>query len=207
MNQRTLQQLLGGWNFALAFRRELSCTLNVCYVGAQRFPPRRVANLDGPLVDELLRVAFFSTLSEATYGPTWQNWCTQLTHPQLERDLVRPRFPVRLQLYDLCEEEGEHVRLDWKTTLRHLCCHNIKQLRRAYPVLSTGQRAWSTRSGKMLLRPMLLWPMLLRSMLLTIFSDLGNFSSTIQNVKTVEHRRPSAGDAPHEGLLKPERLA
>ena len=46
MNQRTLQQLLGGWNFALAFRRELSCTLDVCYVAAQR----RVANLDGPLV-------------------------------------------------------------------------------------------------------------------------------------------------------------
>ena len=64
-NRAGLQQLLGGWNFVFAFRRELACVLDVADVAAQRFPPRRVSHLDGALVDELLRAASLSPLSGA----------------------------------------------------------------------------------------------------------------------------------------------
>ena len=65
MNRVALRQLLGGWNFAFTFRREVSCVLDVSYVAEQRFLPRLVTNLDGALLDDLLQAAFFSRLSEA----------------------------------------------------------------------------------------------------------------------------------------------
>ena len=60
-----LQQLLGIWTFALTFRREELSVLDVAFVAAAAFPPKRRCSITGPLLDELLVATFLGPLLTA----------------------------------------------------------------------------------------------------------------------------------------------
>ena len=53
----SLQQILGAWNFALSFRREALCCLDVAFMCARKLPTRRHIPAHGALLDDLLLVA------------------------------------------------------------------------------------------------------------------------------------------------------
>ena len=53
VNRTLLRRLLGGWAFALAFRREVFASLDVSYTAATTLPPSRRCRQIGALLDEL----------------------------------------------------------------------------------------------------------------------------------------------------------
>ena len=89
VNRALLQSILGGWVFALAFHREAFASLDVSCTAATTLPPSRRCQVNGALLDELVLVTGLAPLLSITR----EAW---------------------LALYGLAEEEGEHVRLDWK---------------------------------------------------------------------------------------------
>ena len=56
VNRTMLLRLLGGWAFALAFRREVFASSDASHTAATSMPPSRRCRLDGALLDELLHV-------------------------------------------------------------------------------------------------------------------------------------------------------
>ena len=56
VDRTLLRRLLGGWAFALAFRREVFASLDVCYTAATSLPPSGRCRVTGALLDELLLV-------------------------------------------------------------------------------------------------------------------------------------------------------
>lgn len=82
---------------------------------SSKLPPRRQVSLDGPIVSELLGLAVLGPLL-----------CTNLRAPPFLGAVATDASPSGggvcfapmqkrewWQCYDLCEESGEHVRLDW----------------------------------------------------------------------------------------------
>ena len=61
----SLQQLLGAWNFAVSFRREALCCLDVASVSAQKLSTRRHVPPEGALLDNLLLVRGLGPLLQA----------------------------------------------------------------------------------------------------------------------------------------------
>ena len=61
----SLQQILGAWNFALSFRREALCCLDVAFMCAMKLPTRRHTPAHGALLDDLLVVAGIAPLLQA----------------------------------------------------------------------------------------------------------------------------------------------
>ena len=59
------RRLLGLWVYALSFRRETLSTLDVPFVAAECFPPRRRCAIEGALLDELLVSTFLAPLLDA----------------------------------------------------------------------------------------------------------------------------------------------
>ena len=59
------RRLLGLWVYALSFRREALSVLDVAFVAAECFPPRRGCAVDGALLEELLVTAFLAPLLDA----------------------------------------------------------------------------------------------------------------------------------------------
>ena len=62
VNRMLLQRLLGGWAFALAFRREAFASLDVSYTASTAMPPCRRCRVNGPLLDELMLVTGLALL-------------------------------------------------------------------------------------------------------------------------------------------------
>ena len=60
-----LKQLLGIRTVALTFRREALSVLDVAFVAAAAFPPKRRCSITGPLLDELLVATFLGPLLTA----------------------------------------------------------------------------------------------------------------------------------------------
>ena len=60
-----LRRLLGLWVYALSFRREALSVLDVAFVAAKCFPPRRRCAVEGALLEELLVPAFLAPLLDA----------------------------------------------------------------------------------------------------------------------------------------------
>ncbi len=102
-----LKQLLGIWTFALSFRRERLSVLDVAFVAAAAFPPRRRCTIRGASLDELLVTTFLGRLLTANLR----------AHPYFTLFATDASFTgVSLEqwtkLYDLSEDRGESVRLD-----------------------------------------------------------------------------------------------
>ena len=64
VNRTFLRRLLGGWAFALAFRREASASPYVSHIAATSLPPSRRCRLNGALLDELPLVTGLAPLLE-----------------------------------------------------------------------------------------------------------------------------------------------
>ena len=68
VNRTLLQRLLGGWAFALAFRREVFARLDVSHTFfGTSLPPSRRCRLKGALFDELLLVTGLAPLLETNF--------------------------------------------------------------------------------------------------------------------------------------------
>ena len=109
VNRTPLRRLLGGWAFALAFRREAFACLDVAYTAAsgskQTMSSEWGAGRGSPchrtrssVGDELEG----RTLREALRYRCLTEWCWRLLCAHHARGWAR------------LEEKGEHVRLDWK---------------------------------------------------------------------------------------------
>ena len=100
---RTLSlRLLGGWAVALGFRREVFASHDVSKTRGTTLPPSRRCRMNGTLLDELLLVTGFAPLLR-TNLPSGAGGCVAPITQE-----------AWLALYDLAEEKGEHVRLDWE---------------------------------------------------------------------------------------------
>ena len=67
VNRTLLRRLLGGWAFALAFRRAVFASRDVSYTAAIALPPSRGCRLNGALLDELVLVTGLA--------PFWKQTC------------------------------------------------------------------------------------------------------------------------------------
>ena len=65
VTRTSLQQLLGAWNFALSFRREALCCLDVAFLAARTLPGRRSIPPTGALLDDLVLVCGIAPLLQA----------------------------------------------------------------------------------------------------------------------------------------------
>ena len=65
VTRRQLQQILGVWGFAAAFRREALSVLDVAFTLARRLPQRTATPLEGAVLDELLVLCCLAPLLEA----------------------------------------------------------------------------------------------------------------------------------------------
>ena len=65
VTRTSLQQLLGAWNFALSFRREALCCLDVAFLAVGTLPTRRPIPPTGALLDDLLLVCGIAPLLQA----------------------------------------------------------------------------------------------------------------------------------------------
>ena len=61
-NRRQLQELLGGWNFAVSFRKELSCCLDIAYVASRVMASKKRRKPSGGPMHELLSETCLSPL-------------------------------------------------------------------------------------------------------------------------------------------------
>ena len=113
---RTLLRLLGGWAFALALRREVFASLDVSHTAATSLPPSRRCGLNGALLDEFLLVTELAPLLETHLRaePCETLYATDASPSGAGGCFASITREDWLALYDLAEEKGEHVRLDWK---------------------------------------------------------------------------------------------
>ena len=111
-----MQRLLGGWAFALAFRREVFASLDVACTTATSLPPSRRCRLNGALLDELLLVTGLAPLLETNLRaePGEKLHATDASPSGAGGCSASISREDWLAFYDLAEEKGEHVRLDWK---------------------------------------------------------------------------------------------
>ena len=116
---RTLSRcLLGGWAFGLASRREALASLDVSHTAATSLLPSRRCRLNGSLLDELLLVTGLAPELETQNfkgrNPSKHSAATDAS-PSGAGGCVAPITQVAwLALYDVAQEKGEHVRLEWK---------------------------------------------------------------------------------------------
>ena len=106
---------MGGWAFALVFRRVVFASLDVSCTAAATLPPSRRCRVNGALLDELLLVTGLAPLLQTNWraGPCEQLYATDAP-PSGAGGCVAPiTQEAWLALYDLAEEKGEHVHLDW----------------------------------------------------------------------------------------------
>ena len=114
VNRTLLRRLLGGWAFALAFRRVAS--LDVSYTAATTLTLSRRCRLNGLCLMNFCLSQSLLLCWKRTYEQNPAKSSTPRTHLRVERggcfaSITREDW---LALYELAEENGEHVRLDWK---------------------------------------------------------------------------------------------
>ena len=128
VNRTLLRRLLGGWAFALAFRRGVFASLDVSYTAATTLPPSRRCRLIEALFDELQLV---TGLAQFVGDKTCeQDPAKSSTLRTLRRAWAAAwRLYARedwLAFYELAAEKGDHVRLDWKG--RAACTMHVQPL-------------------------------------------------------------------------------
>ena len=109
----SLQQILGAWNFALSFRREALCCLDVAFMCARKLPTRR--HLRPPTVHSWMAYSWLLALLPSSKLTCVLNPATTcLRQMRARRALGRasPKWTPDLwhSLYRIAEERGEHVR-------------------------------------------------------------------------------------------------
>ena len=111
----SLQQILGAWNFALSFRREALCCLDVAFMCARKLPTRRPTAAHGALLDDLLVVAGIAPLLQADLRtqPRYDLFATDASPSGAGACMAKVESDLCHSLYRIAEERGEHVRLDW----------------------------------------------------------------------------------------------
>ena len=113
VNRTPMRRLLGGWAFVLAFRREVFASLDVSYTTATSLPPSTGCRLNGALLDELLLVTGLAPLLETNLG-AGKLYATDASPNGAGGCFASIAREDWLALYDLAEEKGKHVRLDWQ---------------------------------------------------------------------------------------------
>ena len=159
VNRVLLQRLLGGWAFAMAFRREVFVSLDASNTAATALLPRRRCRVNGALTDELVLVTWLAPLGTLQDAPRYgciSEWRWRLRCATQE---------AWLALHELAEEKGEHVRLDWNgdappssmrdgraaaaplacSSIGPRCFHTV--FSEASTSISWNWRAWSASSG------------------------------------------------------------
>ena len=116
-----LRRLLGSWVYALSYRREALSVLDVAFVAAECFPPRRRCAVEGASLDESLVTTFLAPLLDADLrAQSHLHLCATDASPP---GAGACSTPVSLELwtflYDFSEEQGCSVRLVWDTGLMH----------------------------------------------------------------------------------------
>ena len=115
VNREQLQQLLGTWNFAMAFRPLSLSSLGVVYQAVEGVTKLRRVHLTGAARDDLLLALGIGPLltcdlrarpSLSLFATDASPFAAGACSAPISRELWD-------QLYDLTEERGEHVRLDW----------------------------------------------------------------------------------------------
>ena len=111
-----LQRLLGGWAFALAFRREAFACLDVAHSAAASLAPSRRCRVRGALIDELLLITGPAPLLETNLRaePCEKLYAADASPDGAGGCAASITQDDWLLLYDLAEETEEHVRLDGK---------------------------------------------------------------------------------------------
>ena len=111
----SLQQILGAWNFALSFRREALCCLDVAFLCARKLPTRRHTPAHGALLDDLLVVAGIAPLLQADLRtqPRYDLFATDASPSGAGACIAKVTPDLWHSLHRIAEERGEHVRLDW----------------------------------------------------------------------------------------------
>ena len=103
VNRTLFQRLLGGWAFAC---------LDATYTAAATQAPSRRCRVSGALLDELLLVTGLALLLETNLRA---EPCEKLHATDASPDGAGGcAASITQALYDLAEDKGEHVRLDWK---------------------------------------------------------------------------------------------
>ena len=115
LNRTTLQQLLGAWNFALSFRREALCCLDVAFVAARSLPTRKPIRASGALLNDLLLVCGLAPLLQADLraSPRLELFATDASPSGAGACGAPVTSSLWRTLHNLAEEHGEHVRLSW----------------------------------------------------------------------------------------------
>ena len=110
-----LKQLLGIWTFALTFRREGISVVDVAFVAAAAFLPRRRCTIAVHLLDEFLVTTFLGLLLVANLRapPYLTFFATDASLSGAGACISTVSFEQWTKLYDLSEDRGESVRLDW----------------------------------------------------------------------------------------------
>ena len=107
VNRTLLRRLVGGWAFALAFRRKVFASLDVSHTAATSLPPSRRCRVNGALLDELLLVTRLAPLLQTNLRaePCEKHYATDAS-PSGAGDCVAPiTQEAWLALYDLAEEK------------------------------------------------------------------------------------------------------
>ena len=110
VNRTLLRRLLGGWAFALAFRREVFASLDVSNTAATSLPPSRRFRLNGSLLHELLLVTRLARLLETNLRaePCETHYATDASPSGAGGCFASVTREDWLALYDLAEEKREH---------------------------------------------------------------------------------------------------
>jgi len=118
MSKRMLQALLGGWNFAAAFRPLTLSALGLIYQFVEAAPPQRRLHLKGPARDDLLLVAGLAPLMVADLrAAPWEQLYAVDASPTGAGACASPLAAAEWdRLFAWAEERGEYVRLDWGTS-------------------------------------------------------------------------------------------
>ena len=108
---------VGIWTLALTFRREGLSVLDVAFVAADAFPPKRRCSITGPLLDELLLANFLGPLLTANLRapPYLTLFATDASPSAAGACSSAVSLEEWTKLYDLREDRGESVRLDWRS--------------------------------------------------------------------------------------------
>ena len=111
VHRTLLRRLLGGWAFALAFRREVFASLDMAYTN---LPPSRRCRLSGALLDELLLITKLAPLLETNSRaePCEKLYAADASPSGAGGCFASISREDWLALCELAEEKCQHV--DWK---------------------------------------------------------------------------------------------
>ena len=117
LSGRDVRRLLGLWVCTLSFRREALSVLDVAFVAAECFPPRRRCAVEGALLEELLVTTFLAPLLDADLRaqPHLHLFSTDASPSGAGACSTPVSLELWTLLYDYSEEKGCSVRLDWET--------------------------------------------------------------------------------------------